>query len=120
MSRDASIGPLAWADGKYAFRLAWGQLRELQEACDAGPAVVLGRLQGDAWLIQDISSTIRLGLIGGGCTPEKALTLVDRYVESRPPMENRMLAAAVLMAGLIGAPEDQPPKRQRRRTKVPA
>ena len=120
MSRDASIGPLDWADGKYSFRLAWGQLRELQEICDAGPFVILSRLQGHTWLVQDISATIRLGLIGGGTTPEKALMLVDRYVESRPPLENRMLAVGILMAAVIGAPEDQPPKRQRRRTKAPA
>src|SRR5690606_3965647 len=32
MSRDASIGPLSWADGKYTFKLSWGELALLQEA----------------------------------------------------------------------------------------
>lgn len=116
MSRDASI-TLDWADGMYTFRLAWGQLIELQEKCDAGPFVILQRLGTGAWRMQDISHTIRLGLIGGGAEPAKALTLVRDYVESRPPLENLMIARGVLGLALQGAPDEKPgeQKRSRRR-----
>lgn len=102
--RDARL-ELEWADGDYSFRLGWGELVELQEACDAGPYVVLQRLANKTFLINDISETIRIGLIGGGMEPGKALGMTKRYVKARPPMECLDVALAVLMAGLLGAPE---------------
>ncbi len=106
MSRDASI-TLAWADGDYTFRLAWGELEMLQEACDAGPYVILNRLHDETWRLGDISNTIRLGLVGGGITPSEALKKTRAYVESRPPMENLIFAQAILSAACIGAPEEK-------------
>lgn len=105
MSRDASI-TLDWADGSYHFRLAWGELAELQEKCDAGPFVILNRLSSGTWKVHDISQTIRLGLIGGGLKPAEALKLTRKYVEERPPMENLVHAQVILSAGLMGAPEE--------------
>lgn len=106
MSRDARI-ELDWADGTYAFRLAWGQLVELQEKCDAGPYVVLNRLYGGQWKVEDIAHVIRLGLIGGGTKPADALRLTRAYVEAYPPLDNVLIAQAVLAAGLQGAPEEK-------------
>jgi len=110
MSRDASI-TLAWADGDYHFRLAWGELKLLQEATNAGPPIVLKRLENDLWLIEDISSVIRCGLIGGGMTPVQALKLTRAYVESRPPAENVPYAIAILQCGLFGAPDEDETKK---------
>ena len=107
MSRDAAV-TLAWADGDYTFRLAWGELIQLQEACDAGPFVILQRLTNMQWRMNDIRETIRLGLIGGGTEPGKALSLVRDYVEARPPMENVMFARGILGIALQGAPDEQP------------
>ena len=107
MSRDASV-TLAWADGSYTFRLAWAGLIELQEQADAGPFVILDRLTRGTWKVGDISNTIRLGLIGGGATPADALKLTQRYVESRPPLENVMLARGILGIALQGAADEVP------------
>ncbi len=90
-----------------------GELEELQEKCDAGPYVVLERLHNRSWRIKDISETIRLGLVGGGLEPTKALTLIRRYVTDRPPLENLTLSQAVLSAGLVGAPEEKVGSRKR-------
>lgn len=98
---------LLWGDGDRTFRLAIGQLRELQDKCDAGPAEILGRLSNGTWRVDDIRETLRLGLIGGGATPTDALVLVARYVDSRPLMENVMPAQAVLLAAIVG--EEDPP-----------
>lgn len=105
MSRDASI-TLDWADGTYLFRLAWGELEKLQEACDAGPYVIFNRLIDGSWRVADVSNVIRLGLIGGGMTPVEALNKVRSYVEARPPMESLVIAQAVLSAGIVGAPDE--------------
>lgn len=105
MSRDATV-TFDWADGTHSFRLAWGQLSELQEKCEAGPYVVLQRLHSGEWRVEDISNIIRLGLIGGKMEPVAALKLVRAYVEARPPMENLVPAQVILSAALMGAPEE--------------
>jgi hypothetical protein len=105
MSRDARI-ELDWADGTYSFRLAWGELAALQEKCDAGPYVILDRLRYNQWRVEDISNVIRLGLIGGGMEPAKALVLTRRYVEDRPPLENVPHALGILTVSLMGAPDE--------------
>lgn len=116
------------------FALPIGQLRELQGKCDAGPATILTRLVtkqaalatmpapkdakeasimqvlhllGGDWRVDDIRETVRLGLIGGGKTPSEAFTLVARYVDARPPLENLPLAAAILLSALVGPEDDQ-------------
>jgi hypothetical protein len=106
LSRNASI-TLDWGDGTYDFRLGWGELAKLQEACDAGPFVVLDRLRGGTCRLEDISGVIRWGLVGGGKTPVEATKLVRLYVEDRPPAENRLTAYAIMAAGCAGAPEEQ-------------
>lgn len=106
MSRDGSI-ELDFADSTHHFRLAWGELMKLQEACDAGPYVVLDRLVSGRWRVQDISETLRLGLIGGGMAPVDALKLVREYVEGRPPLENLVIAQRVLGAAVVGVPEEE-------------
>jgi hypothetical protein len=103
---------MVWADGDYTFRLAWGQIAELQDKCDAGPYVILQRLTNGQWRIQDISETIRLGLIGGGQKPVDAVKLVRTYVEARPPLENVLVAQAILGTALIGSPEEDRTKKK--------
>lgn len=105
MSRDARI-ELDWADGTYSFRLGWGELEQLQEACDAGPFVIITRLQDGTWKVGDIAHVLRLGLIGGGMAPAEALKKVRAYVEDRPPVENILFAQAVLGVAVQGAPEE--------------
>ncbi|TCK31236.1 tail tube GTA-gp10-like protein [Ancylobacter aquaticus] len=105
MATDARI-ELDWADGTHVFRLAIGQLAELQDKTNAGPLVLFERLRTGSWRIEDITNTIRLGLMGGGMPPVDALKKVRTYVEDRPWTENVPTAMMVLMAALYGAPED--------------
>lgn len=105
MSRDGSI-ELNWADGVHRFRLAFGELRELQEKTGGGAMLVLERLRNRSWLVDDIAETLRIGLIGGGLPPSEALQLVRRYVYERPPVENVIFATLVLGAALFGPADD--------------
>lgn len=109
MSRTAIVR-LDFGPGEQTFRLPIDQLEELQEARDCGPLVLLGRLQGQQWRTQDVTETIRLGLIGGGMEPPKALAMVRRYITERPDpewFEAAKVAQGVLAAALIGV-EDEP------------
>lgn len=102
MSVQTSVGPIDWADGEHEFRLRWGELIELQQQCDAGPGFILARMFSGQWRMEDISHIIRLGLIGAGMKPGKALNLVRSYVESRPPRESLDLAISILGAAVDG------------------
>jgi hypothetical protein len=107
MSRSGEYsGP--WADGDYTFRLPWGQLVELQEKCDAGPYVILKRISDGSWRVEDLSQTVRLGLIGGGVEPKAALQLARDYVEARPLAESVLIAHEILSAAILGTGEEQP------------
>lgn len=122
MSRDASV-TLDWGDDTYTFRLGYGELMQLQESTDAGPLWVLNRMmqptpENRGWRVQDIAQTIRLGLIGGGMEPAKALRMVRTYVEARPPVENLLFAQAVLMAALMGAADEETQKKSGRKRRA--
>ena len=109
MSRGGGIS-LDFADGEYSFRLPWGQLTELQEICDAGPYVILERLQNRTFRLCEVRDTIRLGLIGGGLDAQKAVRLVRTYVEDIERyslFSNALLASGILYAALF-PPADEP------------
>lgn len=106
MSRDGSC-TVPFNGQKTFFKLAWRELMKIQEACDAGPYVVLDRLVSGRWRLQDISEVIKWGLIGGGMPQGEALKLVETEVEGRPPVENLAIAQQVLGAGVVGAPEEE-------------
>lgn len=118
---------LDFGDGEYRFRLPLKEIAELQTKCDAGIGLIYSRLMrgrymdgGDVVLnpleaifkVQDITETIRLGLIGGASglvngepvkvTPEKALALCRQYVEGRPLLDIWKIAAAIMNVCLIG------------------
>lgn len=114
MSRHGEI-TFPWGDQEYKFRLGYGELRQLQEACDAGPPRIADRLRpydpinnphGDNWRIQDIRETIRLGLIGGGMSSHDALVKVTRFVDNIPLIENRFVAYAIIQAAISGATDE--------------
>lgn len=110
-NRNAAVD-VDFGGGTFRFRLAMGELEELQEATGVGPYRCLQRLLGGEWHVQDVRDTIRLGLIGGGASPPDALSLTRRYVEERPDwIRNASVAISVLSAALAGAPEEQPSKK---------
>lgn len=98
---------LAWGDGDHVFNLAKiGQVLELEDKCGCGVMEVFERLKSDRWKINDVRETIRLALIGGGKTPIDALNLVKRYVDERPWAESVRPAMMILMASIVGVPDD--------------
>ena len=105
MSRDASI-TFVWGEDDRTFRLGWGELEKLQEACDCGPYVLLNRLHSGSWRIEDIREVIRWGLIGGGMKTGDAAVQIKRYVEGMPPAENLEAAQRIMRVGTFGASDE--------------
>lgn len=98
-----------WADGSYQFRLAYGQWLELDQLLQVGPMALYVRLLDRQWKANDIREIIRLGLIGGGCNPIKALQLTKTYVEERPLLESLPLAMEIVSASLTPPKGDRKP-----------
>jgi len=105
MARDGSIN-LSWGDGEHRFRLPIGQLRELEEKCNAGLFEIFDRLRLRTCRIGDIRETLRLGLIGGGIgqadgmTAKAAMDLVDRYLDDWPRTDSWATALRIVDAAI--------------------
>lgn len=95
-----------FGDGVYDFRLGIKELVEHDRLCDAGPEYVLNALYGGTWRVPYIRETIRLGLIGGGKDPMSALALVDVYADAGHLGPLKALAANIIAAAFLGAPEE--------------
>ncbi|ETR76012.1 hypothetical protein X566_15575 [Afipia sp. P52-10] len=74
---------------------------DLEEKCGAGIAAILQRLADGTWRLNDVRETIRLGLIGGGMSPEKAMAAVKNHVDENPLASSVLIAYAVIEAALV-------------------
>lgn len=95
-----------WAGGEHDFALGLGELRALQENCDAGPEVIMTRLRVGSWMVDDVIEVLRLGLIGAGLDAEKAGPLVMRTFEQHGAFALKFPAYEVITAALIGEDGD--------------
>lgn len=117
MSRDASI-ELDFADGTYRFRLAIGQLAELDEKTDRGPLELLSMIDNHTWRPLHVREVIRIGLIGGGTAPAKATVLLKRYLDDMPWVNWLPVARAVLFAAIAGPPDGEKTGKKRKAAKA--
>lgn len=99
---------LNWTGGEHDFALRLGELRALQDACDAGPEEIFNRLRLGTWRVDDVIEPLRLGLIGSGAMPSaQAGPFVSKIADQNPPIALKMTAFAILQDALLG-PEDDP------------
>jgi hypothetical protein len=128
VSRHGTIR-LIFAGDERPFRLAYKQLRELQELCTlpgdkivSGPLAIASRLGEGTWRLQDVREAIRLGLVGGGMKDGEATALVKRQIEDSEEslLDHVALARAVLFAALMGARDDPAGKSDAAEASAPA
>ncbi|MEZ0169930.1 gene transfer agent family protein [Microvirga sp. TS319] len=119
MSRNGHID-LEFAGRIRRFRLAIGELEELQEATGVGPVVLLQRFFADEHSFVDVREVLRIGLMGGGEEAPEAYDLV-RDLHERPVVPAIAAATVVLTAALERdqqepiepeAPKDAAPKKE--------
>lgn len=134
---------IQFADGTYRFALGLAQIHELQTKCKIGigglyARVLQGRVADDvsvghpaygAYEIDDLTETVRQGLIGGAMGwvndaeikvgPMRANELVERYLLPLPLADQWNIAASILFAKIEGytAPADKKKARKPRTTK---
>lgn len=101
---------LNWPGGEHTFALRLGELRKLQDSCQAGPEEVLTRLRKGTWRVDDIVEPLRLGLIGGGMSTSEAGPLVTKVIQQNALVEFRVAALSIMAHALYGPPDDMPEK----------
>lgn len=125
MSADGSI-ELTWADAERRFRIAIGEFRSLQESVNArriaieaqpiGPSALLHALRtNNAWP-DDVRDVLKAGLVGGGETYQAAQRLLARHFDNKPLLEHMKVAFLVLLAALVGVPDDEPGSKKKTET----
>ncbi|WP_347311364.1 gene transfer agent family protein [Defluviimonas sp. SAOS-178_SWC] len=97
---------LNWIGGAHVFALGLGELRAVQDACDAGPMQVLNGLRGDHWRVDWPFAVLRHGLIGGGMPPGEARKLLSELSDSHPVARFLVTATLVLAAAIMGVEDD--------------
>lgn len=97
-----------FGDRTRPFALPDELVMELEAKTATGLGTLFQRLMGQAFKLADLTEVIRLGLIGGGTSPEEADRLVTSYARNRPITEILPLATAILAARWLGADEGKP------------
>lgn len=114
MSNRSGKIEIPFGNDTHVFKLGYGQLKELQDAVNAGPLYILESFFNKTWQLEYVRETIRCGLIGGGMSATDAIRMVKTYVEdveSYPVITNVEPAIAILSAALFGAPEEDDGKK---------
>lgn len=99
---------IIWAGGEHRFRLGIGELRAIEQACDAGVSVVLLRLLGSQWKLDDVLAPIRLGLLGGGMPDTEVRATMERVTSINSPFELAVNAAEILKRFIMWETDDAP------------
>lgn len=102
---DGSVD-LAFGGDERRFRLGIAELIALQEKRNSGPMEIAARLQLGVWRVEDVTETLRIGLMGGGTEAKKARELVEATVRPGHITEHVLTARAVLLVALQGLPDD--------------
>ena len=87
-----------FGDGEQKFALTDDMITELERTADMGIGALYLRCVNMQFTLSDLVEVIRLGLIGGGSTPEQAARLTDTYGRNRPIDELYPLAVDILDA----------------------
>lgn len=103
---------LNWPGGEHVFALRLGELRAVQDACQAGPEEIFTRLRTGVWRVDDVIAPIRMGLIGGGMPASEAGPKVTALFQQHPIFEFRITAMAIMAHALFGPSDDMPEKPQ--------
>lgn len=85
-----------FGDATHTFKITPQLISELEAKTNAGIGELCKRLFGGQFRFADITETIRLGLIGGGLSPEISHRLVQTYAMDRPLEETLPLAIDIL------------------------
>jgi hypothetical protein len=105
---DAICHRAFFGDADHTFTLTDPMLAELESVTGLGVGALYFQLVNLAYPAEMLREIIRLGLIGGGTSPEAAKRLCDTYAANRPLAETFPLAFEIMQARWMGTgtPDD--------------
>jgi hypothetical protein len=103
-----------FGDAERDFALPFDMVTELERVTGRGIGGLVRDLFAGNFHHREIIETIRLGLIGGGLTPQIAAAMTKAYAENRPLNETYPLAISILENLYFGRAKDAPKKRARK------
>ena len=96
-----------WAGKERLFRLNFGGVLELEEACGEEPiGAIFLRVSSGKFKAEDIWHTIRIALIGGGENKVEAKRLMEKFFDHMPYHDHAALAGDILIALMAGVEDD--------------
>lgn len=99
-----------YAGAERDFRLGFGDLLDLEQACGALPVgTIYKRLHAWDFRARDVFEVVRLGLIGGGMAADEAKRIVIERFDVLPLERHVTIAMAILLDMMEGAPEARDP-----------
>jgi len=102
-----------WAGKDRTFRLLFGDVLDLEQACDAAIGTIYARVVAGQFRAGDLWHTIRLALIAGGMEAVRAKALLVDQFDRKPYVDHAALAAEILIAIMTGveppASDAEPP-----------
>lgn len=98
-----------FADGRYPFYLGPPEVRELQRLTDAGPLELYRRLLAGGWRIEDVTESIRLGLVGAARKGQKAELYSGESVLVTPALAGSLVQTYVSTYGAPFVAEGEEP-----------
>lgn len=93
---------LDWAGKERLFRLKFGDVMDLEEACGEAIGAIFIRVVGGQFKASFVYHTIRIGLIGAGMPVMDAKRLLADHFDARPYMDNASVAGEILAALMTG------------------
>ena len=94
-----------WAGKERLFRLNFGDVLDLEEACGDAIGAIFLRVSTGRFRANDLWHVIRLALIGGGETKVEAKRLMEAHFETKPYLDHASLAGDILIAVMTGVEE---------------
>ena len=91
-----------FGDGEHSFPLTPDLILELERTTGHGIGSLFNRISTREFAFFDLLETVRLGLIGGGLTPQESHALINTYGLHRPIGETAKIALEILVRLFFG------------------
>lgn len=94
-----------WGGELRRFKLAIGELREVQARTNRGPEELRERMLVGTWFVDEVRWVLRFGLEGAGMSAGDAERLVVRYFDERGSRKVAARLAALILTAALFVPE---------------
>jgi len=93
---------LEWAGKERLFRLKFGDVMDLEQACGEAIGTIFASVSGGSFKVGYVYHTLRLALISGGLSVMDTKRLVSNQFDAHPYMTHASVAGEILANLMVG------------------